>query len=172
MLCSSKDQLVVKFQALLAEQHFGERVELSAARVQAVGCFRFHANLVALRVLLMLLNLLSCPRARGGGGVSLFSARFASLQVAVAFCLRLDVQVTSSVRGKSRDLVFLVLAFSTALTLKSSGFRHDECRPEASAWACCLLACSTPAWSNRAFRAVHRFCWGHALLSAQDSAQS
>ena len=101
MLCSSKDQLVVKFH-FVGWQHFGERVELSEQR--AVGCFRFHANLVALRVLLMLLNLLSVLGSRWGGSAC-FPLALRSPGCG-CFCLRLDVQVTSSVRGKSRDLGF------------------------------------------------------------------
>ena len=81
MLCSSKDQLVVKFH-FVGWQHFGERVELSEQR--AVGCFRFHANLVALRVLLMLLNLLSVLGSRWGGGQPVFRS-LCALQVAVVF---------------------------------------------------------------------------------------
>ena len=53
------------------------------------------------------------------------------------FCLRLDFQVTVSVRG-SQGPGFLVLAFS-ARTLKSSGVPARRVQAGgASAWACCL----------------------------------
>ena len=53
-------------------QHFGEREGLSEQRA---GCFRFHANLVALRVLPTLQNGVSVLGSRWG--VGLFCARFA-----------------------------------------------------------------------------------------------
>ena len=45
---------------------------------------------------------------------------------------------------------------------RAVGFRQDECRPGASAWACCLwfvaLLHVRGSWSSCVFRAVHRCC--------------
>ena len=71
------------------------------------------------------------------GGSACFPLALRS-PVCGCFCLRLDFHVTVSVRGgQGSQPGFLVLAFS-ARTLKSSGVPEDECRPGASAWACCL----------------------------------
>ena len=79
---SSQDLLVVKLSPLCwLPAVRGEREGLSEQR--APGCFRFHANLVAPRVLPMLQNGVSVLGSRWGG-VGLFCARFAlALQVAV-----------------------------------------------------------------------------------------
>ena len=46
---------------------------------------------------------------------------------------------------------------------RAVGFRQDECRPGASAWACCLwfvaLLHVRGSWSSCIFRAVHRCCF-------------
>ena len=96
-------------------QHFGEREGLSEQR--ALGCFRFHANLVALRVLPTLQNGVSVLGSRWGG-----SACFAlALQVAVAFVWGSTFGLLCpcwGVEGINPGL--LVLAFSTR-TLKRRG---------------------------------------------------
>ena len=95
-----------------------------------------------------------------GGG--LFCARFAlALQVAVGLCLRLDVQVTSSVRGKSRESThgFLVLASSTR-TLKSSGVPARRVPAGGFCVGMLPLACST---QSRAL-VVGAGCFGSVWL--------
>ena len=108
----------------------------------------------------MLLNGLSVLGSRWGGQPARFA--LSRLRLFLFEARRSGYFVRE---GEVKGPGFLVLAFSTR-TLKSSGFRHDECRPEASAWACCLWLAALPH-GRRAFRAVHRFCWGHALLSAR-----
>ena len=77
-----------------------------------------HANLVALRVLQMLQNGVSVLGSRWGGQpvLCLLCARSPGCG---CFCLRLDFQVTVSMRGV-KGPGFSVLAFSVR-TLKSSG---------------------------------------------------
>ena len=89
------------------------------------------------------------------------------------FRLRLDFQVTVSVRGgvKGVNPGFLVLAFS-ARTLKSSGVPEDECRPGASAWACCLwfvtLLHVRGSWSSCVFvRSTVVAFWGDVFISTR-----
>ena len=72
------------------------------------------------------------------------------------FCLRLDFQVCEGSQG-----TWVLSAFSTR-TL-AVGFRQNECRPGASAWACCpwfvALLHVRGSWSSWVFRAVHRCCF-------------
>ena len=63
---------------------------------------QLQANLVALRVLLMLLNGLSVLGSRWGGGSACFALALRSPGCG-CFCLRLDFQVTVSVKGGSRE---------------------------------------------------------------------
>ena len=76
----SKDSPVVKLHCF-GLQHFGEREGLSEQR--ALGWFRFHADLVALRVLPMLQNGMSILGSRWGGQPVL--RPLCALEVAVVF---------------------------------------------------------------------------------------
>ena len=145
----SKDSLVVKLHCF-GLQHFGEPEGLLAAAGSGKSG--------ALRVL---------PRLQNG--VSILGSRWAgSACVALAlrspgcgcFCLRLDFQVTVSVRG-SQGPGFLMPAFSTR-TLKSSGVPGRRVQAGGFCVGMSPLACSTPACPGFLvvvrFRGVHDCC--------------
>ena len=113
-------------------QHFGEGL----SEQRALGCFRFRQ--IWLLFVFCRCFRTGCQSQARGGGSACFALALRSPGCG-CFCLRLDFQVTVSVRG-SQGSQPLVLAFSTR-TLKSSGFRQDECRPGASASACRIPAC-------------------------------
>ena len=88
------------------------------------------------------------------GGLTCFALALRSPGCS-CFCLRLDFQVTVSVGGES------TLGSSCLPPARGScravGFRQDECRPGASAWACCLWFVALLHVVLRC-RAVHRCC--------------
>ena len=130
-------------------QHFREREGLSQQR--ALGCFRFHANLVALRVLPTLQNGVSVLGSRWGGQ-PVFRSLCARSPGCGCFCLRLDFQVTVSVRGSQG--AWVLSAFSTR-TLPSTGVPARRVQG-ASAWACLWFVALLHVVVR--FRAVHRCC--------------
>ena len=97
-------------------------------------------------------------------GVSLFCARFALSKLRLLlFEARLSGYCVREGEVKGINPGFLVLGFSTRALKSRGGFRQDECRPGASAWACCLwfvaLLHVRGSWSSWVFRAVHRCCF-------------
>ena len=130
----------------------------------ALGCFRFHANLVALRVLPTLQNGVSVLGSRWGGQ-PVFRSLCARSPGCSCFCLRLDFQVTVSVRG-SQGPGFLVLAFS-ARTLKSSGVPARRVPAGGFCVGMLPLVCSTPA-CRRAFSCGPPLLLFGVLLSSED----
>ena len=150
-------------------QHFGEREGLSEQR--ALGCFRFHANLVALRVLPTLQNGVSVLGSRSG--VGLFCARFAlalrSLSRLRLFLFEARLSGYCVREGGSREPTLrsscLPLAHGPC---RAVGFRQDECRPRASAWACCLWFVALLALGRRAVSCGPPLLLFGVLLSSQD----
>ena len=126
--------------------HFGEREGLLAAAGSGKsGCSSCFADASEQGV---------SPRLEVGGSAC-FALALPSLCARSpgcgCFCLRLDFQVTVSVRGKSTlGSSCLPLARGSC---RAVGFRQDECRPGASAWACCVwfVALLHVRGSRRAF---------------------
>ena len=94
------------------------------------------------------------------GGVSLFCARFAlalrSLSRLRLFLFEARLSGYCVRGGESRDLGSSCLPLARG-SCRAVGFRQDECRPGASAWACCLWFVALLHVVVH-FRAVHRCC--------------
>ena len=144
-------------------QHFGEREGLLAASGSGKsGCSLCFADASERGV---------SPRLEVGGSAC-FALALCSLSRLPLFLFEARLSGYCVREGRSRTTLGSSCLPLARGPLRAVGFRQDECRPGASAWACCLwLVAFLPArgsWSSCVFvpSTVVAF-WGAAFLSAR-----
>ena len=157
--CSCGQVLIVDFECLLAERF----TMLACSTWGGGGAFGAEGSLAAVGSIKSGCSSCCADAAERGvlgsrWGVSLFCARFALSKLRLllfearlsGYCVR---------EAESRESTLGSKCFFLARgPCRAVGFRQDECRPGASAWACCLwfvtLLHVGGSWSSWVFRMV------------------